>query len=179
MYRILLLALLSSTILFKNAEAQESLDRYTSSNGLVVNDNDSITIGVGSLPDGSYLHIYMSSLLSPLSANNIEYCRTNFKLQPGQEGATVVVRKIKQADGKVYFFVPLGGSTSFIIEVEDAIASCELAYCRPEGYLNQQEFEKLILMNGAFKKGNLPEERFYELRNEFLETVNPEPQHQE
>ncbi|HEX5001169.1 MAG TPA: hypothetical protein VFW78_01630 [Bacteroidia bacterium] len=179
MYRILLTGLVSMTLMGTIAKAQESLDRYTASNGLVVSDQDSITIGVGSLPDGSYQYIYMSSLISPLSTSNIDYCRTNFKLQAGQEGTTVAVRKIKRANGKVYAFVPLGGSTSFIIEIEEAISGCELAFCRPAGYLNQQQFEKLILMRDAYKSGNLSEERFYELRNEFLETADPEPEHLE
>jgi hypothetical protein len=158
--------------------AQESLERYTASNGLVITEDDSITIGVGSAPDGSYRHIFMSSVISPLKESYIEELRHTFALQPGQEGATVLIKKIKKANGRVYLFVPLGGSTPFIIELEEAITNCEIAYCRPDGYLNQQEFEKLMLMNEAFKSGSLTQERFYGLRKEFLETA-PEPQHLE
>lgn len=150
------------------ALAQEDLDRYTTANGLVLIKNDSVTIGVGSTPFGTYQHIYMSSLISPLNTTNIEYCRTNFPLAGGQEGVTVPIKRIRKANGKVYLFVPLGGSTPFIVEAEEAIASCELAFCRPEGYLTQEEFSKLILMQEAVKAGSLTEERFYELRQDFM-----------
>jgi hypothetical protein len=158
--------------------AQETLARYTASNGLVITEEDSVTIGVGSAPAGIYRHIFMSSVISPLKESYIEELRHTFALQPGQEGITVPVKKIKKANGRVYLFVPLGGSTPFIIELEDAIATCELAYCRPGGYLSQQEFEKLMLMNEAFRNGDLSEERYYELRREFTEAV-PEPEHLE
>lgn len=160
------------------AAAQETLERYTTSNGLVITENDSITIGVGSAPAGSYRHIFMSSVISPLKESYIEELRYTFALQSGQEGATVPIKKIKKANGRVYLFVPLGGSTPFIIELEEAIATCEVAYCRPGGYLSQQEFEKLMLMNEAFRTGDLPEERYYQLRKEFTEAV-PEPEHLE
>jgi hypothetical protein len=176
-YIITLLVVLT-IVAGRPATAQESVERYTASNGLVLTEGDSITIGVGSYPSGAYGHIFMSSLISPLSEGNIEMCKGSYKLQPGQEGATVPIKKIKKANGKIYLFVPLGGSTPFIIELEDAIDECEIAYCRPAGYLNQQEFEKLMLMNEAFKSGSLTEERFYGLRKEFLETA-PEPQHLE
>jgi hypothetical protein len=161
------------------AFSQEELDRYTSSNGLVIAVGDSVTIGVGSRPGGWYDHIFMSSLISPLRDTYIEYCRINFPLAAGQEGATVPVKKIRKANGLVYLFVPLGGSTPFIIEVEDAIKHCELAFCRPEGYLTQEEFSKLILMNQAVADSVLTEERYYELRKDFMEPPLVEPEHLE
>jgi hypothetical protein len=161
------------------AFAQEELTRYTASNGLVIAEGDSVTIGVGSRPGGWYQHILMSSLISPLRDTYIEYCRINFPLAAGQEGATVPVKKIRQANGMVYLFVPLGGSTPFIIEVEDAIKTCELAFCRPDGYLTQEEFSKLILMNQAVADSVLTEERYYELRKDFMDPPLVEPEHLE
>jgi hypothetical protein len=177
-YIVLIAAILVSRV----SAAQEDMERYTASNGLVLSKGDSVTIGVGSMPFGTYRHVFMSSLISPLSEVNIDYCRKNFALVKGQEGSTVVIKKIRKTNGKVYVMVPLGGSTPFIIEVEEAIACCELAFCRPEGYLSQDEFAKLILMQEAVEEGSLTVERFYELRKEFLDTpaaTIPEPEHLE
>ena len=174
--RLILVALVFVTA---PAWAQEEMTRYTASNGLVIAEGDSVTIGVGAVPGGTYRHIFMSSLISPLRDTYIEYCRTTYPLAAGQEGATVPVKKIRKANGVVYVFVPLGGSTPFIIEVEEAINTCELAFCRPEGYLTQEEFSKLILINQAAADNVLTEGRYYELRKEFMEPPIAEPEHLE
>ncbi|MBK7970680.1 MAG: hypothetical protein IPK08_18120 [Bacteroidetes bacterium] len=65
-----------------------------------------------------------------------------------------------------YFIIEeIGG---YLIEIENAIQSCELAFCRPDGYLTQQEFEKLILINDAVTEGRISPEKRIELRNELL-----------
>ncbi len=140
---------------------------YTTKAGWEIKPGDTLSLGVGSLPDGRYDFIYSGlgvTIFETLTAEN----GFDPALQPGSEGALVVVNKIRLKGDQVFAYFYIEDMGDYLIEIENAIQSCELAFCRPEGYLTQQEFEKLILINDAAAEGRITPEKRIELRKELL-----------
>lgn len=145
----------------------QKLDSYTTKAGWEIKPGDTLSLGVGSLPDGRYDFIYSGlavTIFETLAAEE----GFDPALQPGSEGALVVVSKIRKKGDQVMAYFIIEEMGGYLIEIENAIQSCELAFCRPDGYLTQQEFEKLILINEAAAEGRITPEKRIELRNELL-----------
>jgi hypothetical protein len=154
--------------LVSGAAFSQKKGSYKASNGFVINVGDTLMLGVGSAPDGRFQHIYESMARTIFASLADEY-HYDFRLPEYFQGAPVVIRKIKPREKETLITFNTDGWGSFVIDVEPAIASCEIAYCRPEGFLTQEEFEKLILLYRASLNGEISEERFRVLRNELLQ----------
>lgn len=172
--RVIILFVLS--LLSVCASAQK-LESYTTSNNLLIKPGDTLVLGVGSAPDGYFNYIY-SGLAATIFAAMAEEYDQDLRLPDFFQGAPVVVKRIRSAknsrkdQGKptVYLYFDTDGWGSFMVDVEEAIKVCEIAWCRPEGFLSQQEFEKLILLYRSVKDGTITVDKFEELRNEMIGT---------
>ena len=140
---------------------------YTASNGMVYSVGDTIVLGVGSAPDGFFNTIY-SGMAFTIFASLADETDYDFRLPDYFHGAPVVIRKIKMRDNEMLFLFDTDGWGGYVIEIEQAIANCEVSWCRPNGFLTQEEFEKLILLYRAVLNDELPSERFEVLRRELL-----------
>lgn len=161
------LAILLIAPFFSASCFAQKLDSYTTEAGWEIKPGDTLSLGVGSLPDGRYDFIYSGlavTIFETLAAEE----GFDPALQPGSEGALVVVSKIRKKGDQVMAYFIIEEMGGYLIEIENAIQSCELAFCRPEGYLTQQEFEKLILINEAVTEGRITPEKRIELRKELL-----------
>lgn len=161
------LIILLVALLFSATCSAQKLDSYTTKAGWEIKPGDTLSLGVGSLPDGRYDFIYSGlavTIFETLAAEE----GFDPALQPGSEGALVVVSKIRKKGDQVMAYFIIEEMGGYLIEIENAIQSCELAFCRPEGYLTQQEFEKLILINDAAADGRITPEKRIELRKELL-----------
>jgi len=145
----------------------QKLESYTTTSGWEIRVGDTLSLGVGSLPDGRYDFIYSGLAVTIFETLAAEQ-GFDPALQPGSEGALVVVSKIRKKGDQVMAYFIIDEMGGYLIEIENAIQSCELAFCRPDGYLTQQEFEKLILINDAVTEGRITPEKRIELRNELL-----------
>lgn len=140
----------------------------TASNGYFIEEGDTLMLGVGSAPDGRFNFIYAAAANS-LIGSFVDEDEYDFRLPEFFQGAPVVIYKIKVKNNVTLLYFETESWGDQIIELEKAIEFCELAYCRPEGFLNQEEFEKLILLYRAVLNEEITEERFWELRTEMLE----------
>ncbi|MBK6640840.1 MAG: hypothetical protein IPG39_06140 [Bacteroidetes bacterium] len=161
------LTLLLVAPLFSATCFAQKLDSYTTNAGWEIKPGDTLSLGVGSLPDGRYDFIYSGLAVTIFETLAAEQ-GFDPALQPGSEGALVVVSKIRKKGDQVMAYFIIDEMGGYLIEIENAIQSCELAFCRPDGYLTQQEFEKLILINDAVTEGRISPEKRIELRNELL-----------
>lgn len=150
------------------ATYSQKLDTYTSLNGFNFTVGDTLMLGVGSASDGRFKYIYESVARTIFATLADEY-DYDFRLPDYFHGAPVVIKKIKSKNDETLFYFDTDGWGAFVIDIEKAIAACEVAYCRPYGFLSQEEFEKLILLYRAVLDNKINEERFWELRNEMLE----------
>jgi hypothetical protein len=141
---------------------------YTASNGMIYSVGDTVILGVGSAPDGYFVNIY-SGMARTIFATLAEEAEYDFRLPDFFHGAPVEIRRIRNVDDGTLLLFDTDGWGGFVIDIEKAIAACEVSYCRPFGFLTQEEFEKLILLNRAAANGEISVERFEELRKELLE----------
>lgn len=140
---------------------------YTASNGVVYTIGDTITLGVGSAPDGYFNYIY-SGVARTILASLIEEAEYDVRLPEFFQGAPVKIKKIKTGNSETLFSFDTESWGGFVIDIENAIGVCEIAYCRPNGFLTQQEYEKLVLLYRAVADGIISEEKFNLLREEMI-----------
>jgi hypothetical protein len=152
--------------------AGQKKETYTAKNGFTFTVGDTITLGVGSDPDGAFQYIY-SGLAKTIFATLSEEEGYDPRLPEYYAGAKLVSHKIKVQDSETILVVRTEEYGNYNVAVEKAISSCEIAYCRPGGYLSQEEFEKLVLIYRAFLAGEISEERFHILRDELTGGVKP------
>lgn len=161
--------LLSATLilLFSFEANAQKLKEYTTSNGLLIQPGDTVVLGVGSSPDGYFYHIY-SVIAETIFASLADETETDFRLPEFFNGAPVVIKKIKDRKGVVSALFDTDGWGAFMIDIEDAIRSCEIAWCRPDGFLSQEEYEKLVLLYRSVLDETITVEKFNALRSEML-----------
>lgn len=145
----------------------QQLERYQASNGLILLPGDTMSIGVGSADNGNFQYVYTGVALTILGNLVIEEGFDPF-LQGSFAGEPVVIKKLRKKDDTVFAYFTLPDIGMYMVDVESAISTCELSYCRPNGYLSQQEFEKLIMINNAAIEGRITPEKRVELRNEMM-----------
>ena len=163
--KLILLLILGLSL--ASASAQK-LNTYTTSNGLVIQPGDTLVLGVGSAPDGFFNYIY-SGVAMTIFSSLAEENEVDFRLPEYFNGAPAVITRIRKKDDLTLLYFNTHGWGTFIVDIEEAIKVCEVAWCRPEGYLSQQEYEKLVLLYRAVKEGSITVERFEQLRKEMLE----------
>ena len=145
----------------------QKAESYTASNGMVYTVGDTVTLGVGSEPDGKFRHIY-SGMARTIFATLAEEADYDVRLPEFFQGAPIVIKKIKANEKETLFVFDTDGWGGFVIDIEKATSVCEVAYCRPEGFLTQQEFEKLVRMYQAVLNGDITTEKFEALRMELV-----------
>lgn len=150
----------------------QKLTSYTASNGMTYNVGDTLVLGVGSAPDGYFNFVYSGMALTIFGSLAIE-SDYDVRLPDYFHGSPQAIKKIKQREKDVLFLFETDGWGGFVIDIEKAIAACEVSYCRPNGFLTQEEFEKLVLLYRAAVSGDISSERFEELRLELMQTNTP------
>lgn len=145
----------------------QKLKSVTASNGYLIEEGDTVMLGVGSATDGFFNYVYSSSANSVVAAfvDEDEY---DFRLPEFFQGAPVVIYKIKVRNNDTLLYFETESWGDQVINLEQAIDHCEIAFCRPDGFLSQEIFEKLILLYRAVQNEEITEERFWELRGEML-----------
>lgn len=162
------LAYISILFLLTLTASAQKLSSYTTTNGLLIQPGDTLVLGVGSAPDGFFNYIY-SGVVMTIFSSLAEENEVDFRLPDYFNGAPVEVTRIRKKDDLTLLYFNTDGWGTFIIDIEEAIKVCEVAWCRPDGYLLQQEYEKLVLLYRAVKDGTISVERFEQLRKEMLE----------
>ena len=167
--RKLLLCCLPAFMLLLNLQEvrAQSLERYQTQNGLLLSPDDTLSIGVGSGENGNFQYIYTGLALTILGNLVIEEGFDPF-LQGSYAGEPVVIKKLRKKDDTIFAYFTLPEIGMYMVDIESAISTCELSYCRPDGYLSQEEFEKLILINNAALDGRITSEKRNDLRIEML-----------
>jgi len=150
------------------AIAQDKLELYTTPNGFVFQPGDSITLGAGSNPDGSFNFIYQAIPVLPFLDINLQESRKNMKIDGTAAGWIGTITSIKKAGTRVLFLINFGAPANYIVDVDSALKECELAACKKEGFLSQEEFEKLILISQSYQDGTINLEKFHQLRAEMM-----------
>ncbi|MBL0340741.1 MAG: hypothetical protein IPP71_07380 [Bacteroidetes bacterium] len=157
-------------LLFLNDSEAQKLNEYTAANKITYMIGDTLTLGVGSSCDGFFTSIN-SSIGTTLLMNIAVEQDYDPRLPSGFEGSMVQILKIRKQDNKILFTFSTEDLGNFVVDIEAAIKTCEVAYCQTEGFLTQQQFEKLVLLYHACSSGTITSNKFDELRFEMINGV--------
>lgn len=159
--------LLLSFVLFaiSNLQAQkkiEKLDDYKASNGITYKVGDEIKLGRGSDTNGRFVYVNMGGWGAAMSGNPEQ----NW-LGAANAGLLVTIKKIKKYNYKrykgVYFTVGGGNITNYTIDIENAIATCEIENCNQEDNSSTaatDKYDKLAKVKKLFDDGVLTKEEY-------------------
>eukprot|EP01037_Dinobryon_pediforme_P007925 gene7925-7995_t len=109
----------------------KKLAEYKASNGMTYHIGDTVKLGQGSAPNGTFRYLQYAGWATFLAMGDEGSDSHNAERNLSGYGA--VIKKIHQfkAHGinKVVFAVGMGGVNNFDLWIEDAIVSCEIADC--------------------------------------------------
>ncbi|MEZ0182664.1 SHOCT domain-containing protein [Flavobacterium oncorhynchi] len=137
--------------------AQGKIEEYTASNGITYKTGDTITLGLGSGGQGTFVYLKMSGWMAG----------TDTQIGSAYAGLNVVVKKIKvqkfKGAEKVYFTVGGGNITNYSLEIEEAIAVCEVKDCKRNNDPVQNsgsKYDELKKIKALFDEGVLSKEEY-------------------
>jgi hypothetical protein len=140
-----------------NAQRVEKLDEYKASNGETYKVGDQVKLGRGSDDNGKFVYVNIGGWAV---STNPEANR----LPASNAGLLVTIKKIKKYDGKRYknviFTVGGGNITNYMLDIENAIATCEVEKCseKTNGQTviqSDNKYDKLKKLKELFDEGVL------------------------
>ncbi|OBX22197.1 MULTISPECIES: SHOCT domain-containing protein [Bizionia] len=157
---ILLFTALFAFNLSNAQKKQEKLEAYTASNGITYKVDDEIKLGRGSDTNGKFVYVNIGGWAV---STNPEQNR----LGAGNAGLIVTVKKIIKYNYKrykgVYFTVGGGNITNYILDIENAISTCEVENCVDQNTAVQassDKYDKLSKIKGLLDEGVLTQEEY-------------------
>lgn len=153
MKKIILLLLLVTGF----ANAQERLSEYKASNEITYKEGDTIQLGRGSGIQGTFVYLKVAGWAAGSAT----------QIGSAYGGLNVTIKKIKKATfkggTKIYFTVGGGNITNYSLEIEEAIASCEVKDCiKPKLTVVSQsdKYDKLKKLKDLLVDGTLTEDEY-------------------
>lgn len=153
MKKIILLLLLVTGF----ANAQERILEYKASNNVTYKVGDTIQLGRGSGIQGTFVYLKMAGWAAGSAT----------QIGSAYGGLNVNIKKIKKATfkgaEKIYFTVGGGNITNYSLEIEEAIATCEVKDCASaQGTVVSQsdKYDKLKKLKDLLADGTLTQEEY-------------------
>lgn len=159
MKRLLLITILIPAIGFA-----QKINKYTATNGVTYHIGDTVRLGAGSGPSGTFMYLQMGGWAAALSYD-VNKGPDQFNIGREYANTAVVVKKIKtnkiKGIVKYYFTVGGGNITNYDLVIDDAIQACEVVPCnknqqtttivqqQPEDNLDKLKKLKALLDGGA------------------------------
>lgn len=142
MKKVFLLAVMAM-VLSLSVNSQ-TITEYMATNNVTYHVGDTITLGRGSAPNGSFIYVQMGDAYGALSAANGQYGGVAQGLPKIWAGKNMVIKKIKESKFKgskvISFSVAGGNIVLYKIIIEDALATGEI---KSSGYTSDEALAEL------------------------------------
>lgn len=119
-------------LIFLFAKATFAQTEYKASNGVTYHVKDTVHLGIGSAPNGTFLYLQVTgfpNILNPAASRGTDRLNANRVYA----NSSVVIKKIKQGKvagiNKTWFVVGGAPLMNYQLFIEDAIQSCEVTPC--------------------------------------------------
>ena len=164
---LLIIALLA----FNLSQAQskiEKLNEYIAPNGITYKIGDKIKLGRGSDTNGKFVYVSVGGWA--ISADPEEN-----RLGAGNAGLIVTIKKINKNTSKrfnrVFFTVGGGNITNYFLDIDYAIAACEIEDCKTnkeETQTSSDKYDKLQKLKKLLDDGVLSEVEYQAEKKKIL-----------
>ena len=139
-----------------------NLKEYKASNGITYKKGDKIKMARGSGINGSFVYLRIGGVM--ISSNIYQN-----QLPPSYAGLSVKLKKIKSFQHKtlgnsVVFTVGGGNITNFTLDIENAIATCEVEICNNAKVVNiskSDKYDQLAKLKKLLDQGILTKEEYH------------------
>lgn len=151
----------------------EKMEEYLASNGEVYKIGSRLKLNEGSAQNGNFIFITESS-------NDVMNFNPGAQLKAKYEGTEIVIKQIKKYNLKrldgTYFTIDIEGKMkNFIIDIENAIATCEVEKCNEKVQKVEisehipDKYDKLKKLKTLLDEGILTQEEFDAEKKKILE----------
>lgn len=156
-YLLIAFALAITSVKAQNAE---QLEEFTASNGITYKIGDQIKLARGSDTNGKFVYVNIGgwAISSNSEAN---------RLPAANAGRIVTLKKIKKYDSKRYksiiFIIGGGNITNYTMDIENAIATCEIENCKKDSGSAQaksDKYDQLKKLKDLHDNGTLSEDEY-------------------
>lgn len=144
-------------VFFSFVSYSQKLDSYKASNGITYKVGDDIMMGAGSGKSDNYVYMWVTGVVG--KGTEISSRAYN--------GYKVTIKKMKHfkdgKDEKVLFLVGGGNITNYTLDIENAIASCEIKDCNDKKVNSipvSSKYDELKKLKELFDSGALTEEEY-------------------
>jgi len=148
------------------ANAQERLKEYKASNNITYKEGDLITLGRGSGGQGTFVYLKIAGWMTG----------SETQIGSAYSGLNVEIKKIKKQTfkgaEKVIFTVGGGNITNYSLEIEEAIASCEIKDCVNQSAVavnKTDKYDQLKKLKVLLDDGTLSKEEYEVEKKKILE----------
>jgi len=142
----------------------QKLTQYTAINGITYHIGDTVRLGRGSSPSGTFMYLQMGGWGAALTYSS-SGGPNQMNIGRAYANTAVIIKKIKtnkiKGIVKYYFTVGGGNITNYILVIDDAIEACEVTPCeqnstaattiiqKPDDNLDKLKKLKALLNSGA------------------------------
>lgn len=137
--------------------AQSRIAEYKASNSITYKEGDSISLGRGSGIQGTFVYLKMAGWAAG----------SETQIGSAYSGLNVIIKKIKKVKfkgaEKIVFIVGGGNITNYSLEIEDAIATCEIKDCNSKinsKIVESNKYDDLKKLKNLLDEGVLSKEEF-------------------
>jgi hypothetical protein len=160
MKNILILLFICSATL--NAQ---KLKEYTASNGITYKKGGFVEMAQGSLADGNYQYMWITSILNKGGKiSSRAYNGIKLKIKK--------IKRFKDDNNEKVLFLVKGNLGNYSLDIENAVKSCEVKDCNKEASQNtskESKYDKLKKLKELLDSGVLTKEEFEIEKKKILE----------
>src|SRR5581483_3645647 len=124
--------LLLITILIPAIGYAQKITQYTAINGITYHIGDTVRLGLGSSPSGTFMYLQIGGWGAALAYDESKG-PDQLNIGRGYANTAVIIKKIKtykiKGVEKYYFIVGGGNMTNYNLTIDDAIQACEVVPC--------------------------------------------------
>ena len=139
----------------------EKLNKYLASNGITYKVGDEIKLGRGSGNNGDFVYLRFGGWYGATDTNPQ-------LVNSASSGLVLVIKKIKRYDYKrfkgVYFTVGGGNITNYLLDIENAVSTCEVENCIKDNKVNipssGDKYNRIAKLKELLDAGAITKEEF-------------------